>query len=31
VFALLMRAGVVPEAVCADCANIWARAERAPA
>ena len=31
VFAVLMRAGVVPEAVCADCANIWARAERAPA
>lgn len=29
VFALLMRVGVVPERVCADCANIWARAERA--
>ena len=27
-FALLMRVGVVPEEVCADCANIWARAER---
>ena len=26
VFALLMRVGVVPEKVCADCANIWARA-----
>jgi HAMP domain-containing protein len=26
VFALLMRAGVVPEEVCADCANIWGRA-----
>jgi hypothetical protein len=24
-FALLMRAGVVPEAVCAECTNIWAR------
>ena len=31
VFALLMRAGVVPESVCADCANIWTRADRAPA
>jgi hypothetical protein len=26
VFALLMRAGVIPERVCADCADIWARA-----
>jgi hypothetical protein len=25
VFALLMRTGVVPEKVCADCADIWAR------
>jgi Domain of unknown function (DUF4395) len=25
VFALLMRAGLVPDEVCADCANIWAR------
>jgi hypothetical protein len=25
VFALLMRAGVIPEAVCAECADIWAR------
>ena len=25
VFALLMRAGVVPERVCAECADIWAR------
>jgi hypothetical protein len=25
IFALLMRAGLVPDAVCADCANIWAR------
>jgi len=25
IFALLMRAGVVPDEVCADCANIWAR------
>ena len=24
VFALLMRAGLVPEAVCAECADIWA-------
>ncbi len=26
VFALLMRAGVVPASTCADCADIWARA-----
>ena len=26
IFALLMRAGVVPERVCLECANIWARA-----
>jgi Domain of unknown function (DUF4395) len=25
VFALLMRAGVVPEEVCAECADIWSR------
>ena len=25
-FAVLMRLGLVPEEVCADCANIWARA-----
>jgi hypothetical protein len=25
IFALLMRAGLVPDEVCADCANIWAR------
>ena len=25
VFALLMRAGLVPEEVCAECADIWAR------
>jgi hypothetical protein len=24
-FALLMRAGLIPEAVCEECANIWAR------
>ena len=24
-FALLMRAGVIPQAVCEECANIWAR------
>jgi Domain of unknown function (DUF4395) len=26
IFGLLMRAGVVPEEVCAECADIWARA-----
>jgi hypothetical protein len=25
VFALLMRTGVIPDSVCADCADIWAR------
>lgn len=25
VFRLLMRTGVIPERVCADCSNIWAR------
>jgi hypothetical protein len=25
IFGLLMRAGVIPDAVCAECANIWAR------
>jgi hypothetical protein len=25
VFALLMRAGIIPDAVCADCADIWSR------
>ena len=25
IFALLMRAGVIPEEVCAECADIWAR------
>jgi Domain of unknown function (DUF4395) len=25
IFALLMRAGVVPEQICAECADIWAR------
>jgi hypothetical protein len=25
IFALLMRAGVIPESVCVECANIWAR------
>jgi hypothetical protein len=25
IFALLMRVGLIPEDVCADCANIWAR------
>ncbi len=24
IFALLMRAGLVPQAVCAECADIWA-------
>ena len=26
-FALLMRAGLIPESVCAECANIWSRGE----
>jgi hypothetical protein len=26
VFALLMRAGIVPQSVCEECSNIWARA-----
>jgi hypothetical protein len=25
IFALLMRAGVVPDSVCEECANIWSR------
>jgi hypothetical protein len=25
IFALLMRVGLVPDEVCAECANIWAR------
>jgi hypothetical protein len=29
IFALLMRAGVVPEAVCADCSDIWSRSRAA--
>ena len=29
IFALLMRAGLIPEATCARCANIWARPEAA--
>ena len=29
IFGLLMRAGLVPDAVCAECADIWARASRA--
>lgn len=29
VFALLMRVGVVPESVCADCNDIWARSRAA--
>ena len=24
-FALLMRAGVIPERVCAECADLWSR------
>ena len=28
VFAVLMRAGIVPEAVCAECADIWSRPAR---
>lgn len=30
VFAVLMRLGIIPEEVCADCNNIWARAGRGP-
>lgn len=30
-FALLMRAGVVPASVCAECADIWARRPSEPA
>lgn len=29
IFGLLMRAGLVPDEVCADCADIWARTSRA--
>ena len=29
VFALLMRAGVIPDTVCASCADIWSRARQA--
>jgi hypothetical protein len=29
VFALLMRAGIVPETVCADCNDIWSRSRAA--
>jgi Domain of unknown function (DUF4395) len=25
IFGLLMRSGVIPDEVCADCADIWAR------
>ena len=31
VFGLLMRAGVIPESVCAECADIWSRPVRTPA
>lgn len=31
VFGLLIRAGVVPEAVCAECADIWSRPARTAA
>jgi hypothetical protein len=30
IFGLLMRIGLVPSAVCAECADIWARASAAP-
>jgi hypothetical protein len=30
IFGLLMRVGLVPSAVCAECADIWARARPAP-
>jgi hypothetical protein len=29
IFALLMRVGLIPETVCAECANIWARSDGA--
>ena len=29
VFALLMRVGVIPQSVCADCSDIWARSRAA--
>jgi hypothetical protein len=29
IFGLLMRAGLVPDEVCAECADIWARPSRA--
>ena len=29
VFALLMRAGIIPESVCEECADLWSRAPRA--
>ena len=29
IFGLLMRAGLVPDEVCAECADIWARTSRA--
>ena len=28
IFALLMRAGVIPESVCEECADLWARPAR---
>jgi len=31
VFALLMRAGIIPESVCEECADLWSRAPRAVA
>jgi len=31
VFALLMRAGIIPESVCQECADLWSRAPRAVA
>jgi hypothetical protein len=31
VFALLMRAGIIPESVCEECADLWSRAPHAVA
>jgi uncharacterized protein DUF4395 len=28
IFALLMRAGLIPDAICAECADIWTRVPR---
>jgi hypothetical protein len=30
IFALLMKAGVIPDSVCEECSNIWARTPKSP-